>query len=245
MKLLFLKMVDKTVLVIDDNDQKNLLDRIANLARQNGINMIYKQLNVGSPNEPDLLTDGNIDVSKVKAVYKDRFKNKGIVFNMILCDWNLSDEFIDGAELIRRMGNECFKEDTPKILYSSLLREKLEEQLNKYDKDNNDAKESVIKYIISLINGNYKAFVARENLQSAVLGHLMDSENIDFLLADALNRYPDQVMAVGHGHNLDGRSFAEVARMIENDEKISYDFKRDIIQEVVQYLTHQQSIIKA
>ena len=237
-------MVDKTILVIDDNDQKNYLDRIAKVAGQSGINMIYKQFNVGSPNEPDLLTDGNIDVNKVKAAYKERFKNRGIVFNMILCDWDLSDEFIDGAELIRRMGNECFREDTPKILYSSLLREKLEEQLDKYDKEDDDTKEPVIKYIASLINGNYKGFVSRENLQPTVLGHLMDSENIDFLLLDALNRYPDQIMAVGHGHNLEGRTFAEVAHMIETDNQVSYDFKRNIIQEVIQYLTQQKAVKK-
>ena len=237
-------MVDKTILVIDDNDQKNYLDRIAKVAGQSGINMIYKQFNVGSPNEPDLLTDGNIDVNKVKAAYKERFKNRGIVFNMILCDWDLSDEFIDGAELIGRMGNECFREDTPKILYSSLLREKLEEQLDKYDKEDDDTKEPVIKYIASLINGNYKGFVSRENLQPTVLGHLMDSENIDFLLLDALNRYPDQIMAVGHGHNLEGRTFAEVAHMIETDNQVSYDFKRNIIQEVIQYLTQQKAVKK-
>lgn len=232
--------MDKLILVIDDDDQKNVIEDLVREAKKKNINLMYRQFNVGSPKEPELMTDGMIDINKVKAAYKERFKNKGLVFNMILCDWDLSDEAIDGAELLRRMGSECFNPKTPRILYSSLLWQKIEEQLNKYDKENDEAKEPVIKYIASLINGNYLAFVSREELKVPVLRHICESESLDFLIEDTLLRYPDCVMAVGHGHGLEGKSFSEVAKLIQNAE-VNYDFKRDIIQEVIQYLTHRQS----
>lgn len=232
--------MDKLILMIDDNDQKNVIKELVGNAEKKGINLMCHQFNVGSPNEPSLLTEGKIDANKVKSAYKERFKDKGLVFNMILCDWDLSDEIIDGAELLRKMGSECFNQKTPKILYSSLLWQKIEEQLNKYDKENDETKDSVIKYIASLINGNYLAFVPREELKNSVLNNICESESLDFLLEDTLLRYPDYVMAVGHGHNLEGRTFSEVAELIR-DSKVKYDFKRDIIQEVVHYLTQKKS----
>lgn len=234
--------MDKLILVIDDNDQKNVIDELVREADKKGIcNLMYRQFNVGSPNEPGLLTAGKIDVNKVKSAYKERFRDNGLKFDMIVCDWDLSDDEIDGAELLRRMGTECFNPKTPRILYSSLLYEKLEEQLNKYDKENDSTKEPVIKYIASLINANYLAFVPREEMKAPVLAHLRDSENIDHILEDVMLRHPDFVMAVGHGHNLEGRTFAEVAKLIRTNAEVSYDFKRNIIQEVVQYLTEKQA----
>ena len=234
--------MDKLILVIDDNDQKNNIEEMVREADKKGINLMYRQMNVGSPKKPEFLTDGRIDVNKVKAEYKKQFRANGLEFNMIVCDWDLSDEEIDGAELLRKLGNECFDPKTPRILYSSLLYEKLEEQLNRYDKENDATKDPVIKYIAGLIKANYLAFVIREDLKETVMAHLMDSENLDFLLKDILNRYPDEIMAVGHGHKLEGMRFAEVAELIRLNKEVSYDFKRDIIQEVTKYLTEKQSV---
>lgn len=233
--------MDKQILVIDDDDQKNVIDELVREAEKKGINLMYQQFNVGSPNEPSLLTDGKIDVDKVKSSYKERFKKKGLVFDLIVCDWNLSDELIDGAELLRRLDTECFNHKTPRILYSSLLHEKLREQLDKYYQGDAAIKDAVVKYLASLINANYLAFVQREELKGTVLAHLRDSENLDFILEDTLLRYSDSVMAVGHGHNLEGRTFADVAKLIQTNDEVSYDFKRDIIQEVIHYLTEKQS----
>ena len=132
--------MDKLILVIDDNDQTNVIEELVREADAQGINLTYRQFNVGSPNEPELLTAGKIDVDKVKAAYKERFKNHGLKFSMIVCDWDLSDPDTDGAELLRRLDTECFNHKTPRILYSSLLREKLEELM---ECKQNDLKVSV------------------------------------------------------------------------------------------------------
>lgn len=232
--------MDKTILIIDDDNQHDSIAELEDAARKRGINLTCHEFNVGSPDEPELLTEEHIDVEKVKKAYKERFKDKGVVFNMIVCDWGLSDEYIDGAELLRRMGNECFKPKTPRILYSSLLNEKIEDQLKIY-KEHEEERESVVKYLVSLIRSNYLDFVERHRLKETVLGHLSDSEDLDFLLEDTLLKYPDLVMEVGHGHGLEGRTFAEVAREIKNSSEVSYDFKRNIIQEVMTYLTEKQS----
>ena len=233
--------MDKTILLIDDEDQRDVIEEWEFDARRQGINLTCMQFNVGSPYDTDLLTDGKIDVDKVKSAYKSRFKDKGYVFNMIVCDWGLSDEVIDGAELLRRMANTCFNEKVPRILYSGLLKQKIEEKLDQYDRGDDASKDSVVKYLASLINSKYLAFVERHNLKQTVLGHLKDSEDLDFLLLDTLQKYPDLIMAVGHNHGLEGRTFAEVANEIRAHSEVSYDFKRDIIQEVVFYLTECQS----
>ena len=232
-------MMDKRILVIDDEDQLDDLKELETLAGRNGINLTCMQFNVGSPNEPGLLTNNMIDIEKVKNAYKERFK--GIEFNMVVCDWGLSDDFIDGAELMRRMVPDCFSVKTPRILYSGLLKEKIEEKLDSYDKTIDATKEPVIKYITSLIRSNYLAFEKREHLKSTILGHLKDSEDLDFILLDTLNSYPDHILTVGHGHKLEGKSFSEVARLIKAGDEVAYDFKKDIIQEVILYLTEKQA----
>lgn len=233
--------MDKTVLVIDDEDQQDDIRSLEYLASRKGINLSCYQFNVGGQNEPGLLTGGCIDVDKVKSAYKERFRDKGIEFNMIVCDWGLSDEFIDGAELMRRLAGDCFSHKIPIILYSGLLREKIEEQLDKYDKEQPETKEPVVKYIVSLIRSNYLDFVGRETLKNTVIGHLKDSEDIDIALQMVLNKYPDKVMAVGHGHSLENKTFAEVATLLRTNEEVRYDFKRNIIEEVIQYLTEKQA----
>ena len=233
--------MDKTVLVIDDEDQQDDIMSLETLASRKGINLTCYQFNVGSQNEPDLLTAGRIDVDKVKAAYKERFRDRGIEFNMIVCDWGLSDENIDGAELMRRLVGDCFSHKIPIILYSGILKQKIEERLDLYDKNNDETKDPVIKYITSLIRFNYLDFVEREDLKASVIGHLKDSEDIDMILQTVLNKYPDKVIAVGHGHSLEGKSFAEVAAFLRSDAEVSYDFKRNIIEEVVQYMTEKQS----
>ena len=232
--------MDKTVLVIDDEDQQDDIKSLETLASRKGINLTCYQFNVGSQNEPDLLTAGRIDVDKVKIAYKERFREKGIEFDMIVCDWGLSDDYIDGAELMRRLVRDCFSHKIPIILYSGLLKEKIEEQLDKIDKKKPETKEPVIKYIVSLIRSNYLDFVGREALKSSVVGHLKDSEDLDIVLQTVLNKYPDNVIAVGHGHNLEGKTFADVASLIRTDDEVSCDFKRNVIEEVIQYLTEKQ-----
>lgn len=233
--------MDKTVLVIDDEDQQDDIRSLESLASRKGINLTCYQFNVGGQNEPGLLTAGRIDVDKVKSAYKERFRDRGIEFNMIVCDWGLSDEFVDGAELMRKLVGDCFSHKIPIILYSGLLREKIEEQLDKYDKKEPETKEPVVKYIVSLIRSNYLDFVGRETLKSTVIGHLKDSEDIDIALQMVLNKYPDKVMAVGHGHSLENKTFAEVAALLRTNEEVRYDFKRNVIEEVIQYLTEKQA----
>lgn len=233
--------MDKTVLVIDDEDQQDEIKSLETMAARKGLNLTCYQFNVGSQYEPDLLTAGRIDVDKVKSAYKERFRDRGIEFDMIVCDWGLSDELIDGAELMRRLVRDCFSHKIPIILYSGLLKEKIEEQLDKYDKQKPETKEPVIKYIVSLIRSNYLDFVGRETLKSTVIGHLKDSEDIDMALQIVLNKYPDNVMAVGHGHGLEEKTFAEVASLLRTNEEVRYDFKRNVIEEVIQYLTEKQA----
>ncbi len=231
----------KTVLVIDDEDQKDEIVSLEAMAKRKGIDLTCYQFNVGSQNEPDLLTAGRIDVDKVKSAYKERFRDRGIEFDMIVCDWGLSDELIDGAELMRRLVRDPISQKIPIILYSGLLNEKIEEQLDKYDNKKPETKEPVIKYIVSLIRSNYLDFVERENLISTVIGHLMDSEDIDIALQIVLNKYPEYVMAVGHGHGLEEKTFAEVATLLRTNKVVSFDFKRNVIEEVIQYLTEKQA----
>lgn len=51
----------------------------------------------------------------------------------------------------------------------------------------------------------------------------------------------DMVFDTSHDHKLKGRKFGEVAQIIENDPKVMTDLKRDLVKEVIFYLTQKQA----
>lgn len=228
----------KCILVIDDSDQSDVLENLALDAEERGIELEYYQFNVGGRLEPTLLTaEGKIDTEKVKEVFKNRFRGK--TFQLIACDWELNADDIDGVTLLRRIGRACYLEDTPRMMYSGLLNQKLLDAL-KRAKTGELKSDDFVQYIKNLVNSHYVDFVDRDDLSKTVLRHLEDDESLGLIILETLESMPEKVFATTHNHDLEGKTFGEVAEMFKKEERVRNDIKRNIVQEVIFFLTHKQ-----
>ena len=230
--------MDKRVLIIDDNDQSEDWENLKFDAARNGINLYYEQFNVGGRLEPRLLNpDGSINYVETLKEFKRRFCNKH--FNLVVCDWELGAAQKDGVELLKRLGNTCHIREVDRLMYSGKLEIKLQDKLTEFKEEKITA-DVFIKYIKGLIVARFIDFVDRTELAATVLRYLKEVESVDHIVLETLVGNPDMIFNASHNHSLKGRSFGEVSRLIENDPVIMTDLKRDIVKEVIFYLTQHQ-----
>jgi len=231
--------MDKRILVIDDNDQRAELENLRFDAGRKGINLYYEQFNVGGRLEPSLLNaDGTINYDKTVKEFKRRFTNKK--FCLIVCDWELGSPQKDGVELLKRLGNTCHIKETDRLMYSGKLDIKLHEKLTEYKK-NQITDDALVGYLKGLVVARFIDFVDRNDLEATVLRYLQEVETVDHIILETLMGNADMVFDTSHDHNLKGRKFGDVAQIIENDPKVMTDLKRDLVKEVIFYLTQKQS----
>lgn len=228
----------KRVLIIDNEDQTDEIEKLIRDANNNGIKLECLQFNVGSTAETDLLTNGQIDIDKVVSEYKVRFK--GITFNLVACDWDLSDEKIDGVELIRQLTANKICHRISKMLYSGLLDEKLSEKLEKYKKGNL-TKSKFISQIRLLINADIRGFYPRENYDHQIISILKDSEDsLDFIIEDELSKFPELKFNGAFGNPFfNKKTYAEIIEIINHDDHLRNDLKREIIEHTIAYITEK------
>lgn len=230
--------MDKRILVIDDTDQTVDLENLKFDAAQKGINLYYEQFNVGGRLEPKLLNaNGSINYEETIKEFKRRFCTKK--FCLVICDWELGSPQKDGVELLKRLGNTCRLRETDWLMYSGKLDIKLFDKLKEYS-EGKIKPDSFIKYIKGLIVARFINFVDRNDLSSTVLRYLEEVESVDHIVLETLTGNPDMVFGTNHNHHLKGRSFGDVAKQIEKDPVVMTDLKRDLVKEIVFYLTQQQ-----
>lgn len=231
--------MDKRILVIDDNDLSAELENLRFDAVKKGINLYYEQFNVGGRLEPKLLNaDGSINYDETIKEFKRRFTNKK--FCLIVCDWELGSPQKDGVELLKRLGNTCHIKETDRLMYSGKLDIKLHDKLIEY-KENKITDVGFIGYLKGLIVARFIDFVDRNELDTTVLRYLQEVETIDHIVLETLMGNADMKFDTSHNHKLKGKSFGEVTTIIENDPKVMTDLKRDLVKEVILYLTQKQT----
>lgn len=225
--------------MIDDNDLRAELENLKFDASRKGINLYYEQFNVGGRLEPQLLNaDGSINYDETIKEFKRRFANKK--FCLIACDWELGSPQKDGVELLKRLGNTCHIKETDRLMYSGKLDIKLHDKLTEY-KENKISDDALIGYLKGLVVARFVDFVDRNDMEKTVLSYLQEVESVDHIVLETLMGNADMVFDTSHDHNLKGKSFGEVAQIIENDRKVMTDLKRDLVQEVLFYLTQKQA----
>lgn len=236
-------MIHKRILVIDDTDVGDVLRKLMRVAKTKSISLDYEQFNVGSQKLPELLTeDGNLDVDKVKQYYKEHYNKK--YFDIIACDYQLSVENVDGPELLRKMGNECFPKGQRFLIYSGLLDSILDEHVDKIansDSKQDKLKQQLIQYIKHLVNAQYIGFIDREDLGTSILNHLLDHISLENLLEEAVTKYPDLVLKYGFNHHLEGKKLKDCENEILKNEIVRNDFMRDLFEQTLIYLCENMS----
>ena len=238
-------MIHKRILVIDDNDMLDVLKSIARKAKEKQIELDYDQINIGGHIEPEVLDDkGNLDVDKTKALLKERFANRH--FDIVACDYDLSVQNIDGVELLRKIGHECFYHGVRYIIYSGLLDNILNEKIQKgcdIDPTNSTVKpkDNLIKEIRQLVNSNYLAFVSRENLEKATVDFLKNDITIEDVMDELASTYPDRRFAYDFINGIEGKTLQEVKSMILNDDNLRIEVMKGLYEQSILYLTDKMT----
>lgn len=228
----------KTCLIIDDEDQTAEIEKLIMLGKKRGIDLECEQFNVGSSQEDAMLTEGKIDIAKVIEEYKSRFKH--ITFHLAAIDWQLSDDDIDGIELLRIFNANRILRHTPKILYTGLLDDILSSLLDDF-KNGKLRKISLLKRIKILVKSDIKDFVGRENYEQHMLSFLATTdETMDLIIEEELRKFPNlkfNTSLVSQGFN--GKTFEEIARDIEENDSLRNKLKKEILQQIIAYLSEK------
>lgn len=222
----------KRCIIFDDNDQSEEIEKLIRDGRNKGIEIECYQFNVGSTQYTEFLTDGEIDINKVVKRFKETFNR--VTFHLAVFDWNLEDDNIDGIELIRLLSHNNILRKTPKIVISAKLRIILNDIVK--------TKESKrIERLTSLVNTDIRGYKERENYENDIINFfLKEEETLDLILEEELRKFPELKFDNRFvNKNFNGKTFLELADFIENDDTIRNDFKKEIIQQVIAYLTEK------
>jgi len=231
-------MMNKNCIIIDNEDQSEIIEKLVRDGKAKGITIDCEQFNVGSTFENELLTDGVIDINKVVNEYKKRFKNQ--TFQLAAFDWDLSDPKTDGIELMRQFTHHKIFKNTPKLLYSGLLEDKLSSKIEEYKKGDL-SKKDLLDRIKTLINADIKGFVGRENYDRDIIGILEGTdETLDLIIEEELNKLPELRFSNKFiNEKFKGKTFYEIATILEENDLLRNAFKKEIIQQVVAYLSEK------
>jgi len=239
-------MIKRSCLIIDNEDQTEEIEKLVRDAKHQGIELDCHQFNVGNTAYSDILSGGYIDIDKVCQEFRKKFK--GIYFDIIAFDWDLEDDNINGVELIRQFTSKKIARYSPKIVYSGVLDDvikdiiqenlelvKVEEGFKPIIKD-----KAIIK-IKSLVRNRVFDYLDRGNRDPMILKFLSEEiQSTELIIAQVLEQYPDLIFENNFVNaKFNGKTFQELADFLKNNDPIANEFKREIIQQVVSYLTEK------
>ncbi|WP_223599561.1 hypothetical protein [Chryseobacterium sp. GVT01B] len=234
--------MQKNCIIFDNEDQSEEIEKLERDAKlRYGITLTCEQFNVGSTEKTEFLTSGKIDISKVITEFKKKF-SRGANFHIAAFDWDLGDDKIDGVELIRLLNADKIMLKTPKILYSGLLEDKISGQLDAFKK-NQIKKDGLLKRIKALIKIDIKDFVERDGYEQEIISTILKEEDsLDFLIEKELEKFPEMIFKNRFvSDSFNGKSFKEVNVLICNNDRLRNEFKKEIIEQVIAYLTTSYS----
>lgn len=227
--------MEKNCLIIDNDDQSHEIEGIVRKASSKGFTLNCYQFNVGGTSREDLLNEDKlIEITKVIAAFNSEFK--GIAFNLIAFDWDLSDESTNGIELIRQFQHSGIRVNTPKILYSGVLKEQISSMLQQF-RDNKKTESQIVNWLNSLIKTPIVDFVDRPEYANVIVSYLEKSnDSLDFQIETELRNLKDfefkSVFPL-----FAGKKFGEIADIIDSEILVGNKFKGELINQLISYLT--------
>jgi CheY-like chemotaxis protein len=219
-------------LIIDNEDQTEEIEKLLRDAKNDGIELTCEQFSIGDPSYVEVLTEGEIDIKKVISEYRRRFN--GDVFHLAAFDYQLDDN-INGVELIRQLkANKIFR-TTPKIVYSGLMDDILKTIIRDESRDN------AVTRIKALVKNGVIDYIERDNRDIEIRNFFKTNiESTDLIIEEELKKFPDLIFEQNFiNKNLVGKTFLEIAKHIEANDQIRNEFKKEIIQQTIAYLTEK------
>ncbi|QQT62628.1 hypothetical protein I6I97_02070 [Sphingobacterium multivorum] len=240
-------MIKRSCLIVDNEDQTEEIEKLVRDAEHIGIQLECDQFNVGNTRYSDILTNGLIDISKVVVEYRKKFNNH--YFDLIAFDWDLEDEHITGVDLIRQFTSNKIARHSPKMVYSGVL----DDVIKKIVQDNLDIKkiggslkpiikDAAVTKIKSLVKNRVCEYLNRDHRDPMILKFLKeDMQSTELVIAQTLKKFPELTFNNRFiNPSFRGKTFEEIAVFLESDDVQGNEFKREIIEQVLAYLTENQ-----
>ncbi|MDQ3192756.1 MAG: hypothetical protein M3Q58_14270 [Bacteroidota bacterium] len=219
----------KQLLIIDNDDQSDAIDKIKKIAKEKGVDINCLQFNVGLPDGNDVIDkDGRIDMELVRDSFESLYGSRR--FHAIAFDFRLNEPVggIDGIKLLEYFNTLEKTKKAKKILYSSELTEIVEEYLNNY-KATSNYEEAWSKFR-TLINIEILGFHKKEEYEEKIvqyIGKINDTEE-DFIVEELRS---NKDLSFNPSIEIyEGLTFDEIGDRIESGDSQSLKFKRKLIE---------------
>lgn len=240
-------MIKRTCLIIDNEDQSEEIVKLVRDARNQGIDLDCHQFEIGMTSYLEVLSSGKIDLTKIETEAKRRFKK--ITFDIIAFDYELDDEDINGVELLRNFNQKNIFKYSPKLVYSGVLDNVLKDIIEPSldilklpsQPDKAIIRQDGLSKIKSLIRYRVFDYLDRDHRDARIIKFLKEEiQSTELIVTQALRLYPDYKFENNFVNaEFNGKTFTELADFLENDEKLGNEFKREIIHQVISYLTEK------
>lgn len=223
-------MIQKYLILVDENPQADTLKKIKDILAGEGIDLVYEEYNPTNYQKRYLSGDVDFDV--------DRFKNdiQNVEYfkfaDIILCDYNLIPNVVNGYDIIKIIRNLNYTKKRKIILYSA----KIEGVISDILMSNSDF-EKQKENLVNLINCNIE-FTKRDGYVEEVIKNIKKEKEFDFeeeLIKWFYKRDKDVFNYLFPKYK--GKSFGEIAVELESKTSDSIYFKKELIEQIVAYLS--------
>jgi CheY-like chemotaxis protein len=219
-------MIQKHLILIDDNSQRVALERIKSVLKNDGIELIYSEYNPTTYQKRengDLSFDIETFVQALNSL--PYFKQ----LDSIVCDYNLIENVVNGFEIVKIIKeiNDNYRKQI--ILYSADINVVIGNILNK--------NEDVITNLKQLINCNID-IIKKEGYDQYVIPHIKKEKPFDFedeLIKWFYSRKEDEFNYLFPKYQ--GKKFEDIAKCLESRTEDSIEFKKDLVEQIIAYLS--------
>jgi hypothetical protein len=223
-------MIQKYLILIDEQPQNAVLQNIQTTLRGEGIELVYKEFNPKGYQKREYNGEILFDA--------DAFQNDLLDLpyftrlDSIVCDYNLIDDLINGFQIIKMIKtiNSSYKKQV--ILYSAKIETVIADILE--TKDFEEQREN----LKALIECNIEFRKRDRDYEQEVIKHIKKEKDFDFeeeIIKWFLLRKDDTFNYLFPKYA--GKKFEELATCVQSKTPDSIEFKKDLVEQVISYLS--------
>lgn len=220
--------MEKNIIIIDDEDQNSQKEYIESRLRQD----FDIEVHLINTTEDALGDDGLISEEKLRSLLMEIMKGRSI--DLILTDYELSDDNYSGIEIVKLV-KDC-RQKVPVIMYSGKINEVIGRLLGDYQHRDVD---DLIKSINEFMSWGIHEFIGRANYSDDAIKFIKQKKKVqvDDVFIKKLREIGDQKCEVGYPgwRNL---TLNEICEIIENKKDARSElWMDDMIEQVVAYIS--------
>ena len=222
-------MIQKHLILIDEQPQKAVLEKMHATLRDEGIELIYNEFNPINYQKRD---NGQL------LFNTEAFQNDLIALpyftrlDSIVCDYNLIAGMIDGFQIIKIIKGINLSYKKQVILYSAQIENVIGDIL----KSGNFEKQQ--ENLKALIDCNILFRSRDKDYEQEVIKHIKKDKDFDFedeLIKWFFLRKNDTFNYLFPKYA--GKKFEEIAVCIQSKTPDSIEFKKDLVEQIISYLS--------